>query len=113
MVLSLSELQKLAQEVKLFLTCKLTINFFHNRYEIISTKYGYCLKWLYSKKPHLVVYICFGSVGDFNDSQLMQIAMGLEASGPQFILGVVKKENKDGEKEERLLLEGFEKENGR
>lgn len=52
-------------------------------------EHGYCLKWVDSKKPHSVVnYICFGSVADFNDSQLMQIAMGLEASGQQFIWGL-------------------------
>jgi hypothetical protein len=70
-------------------------------------EHGYCLKWLDSKKPHSVVYICFGSVADFNDSQLMQIAMGLEASGQQFIW-VVKKGKSYGEEEE-WLPEGFEK----
>ncbi|KAF3435442.1 hypothetical protein FNV43_RR22531 [Rhamnella rubrinervis] len=66
-----------------------------------------CLKWLNSKAPNSVVYVCFGSLADFNDSQLMEIAMGLEASGKEFIW-VVKKEKKQGVTEE-WLPEGFEK----
>ncbi|KAK7837568.1 scopoletin glucosyltransferase [Quercus suber] len=44
-----------------------------------------CLKWLATKKPNSVVFICFGSTSKFSDSQLMEIAMGLEASRQQFI----------------------------
>ncbi|KAG5238792.1 scopoletin glucosyltransferase [Salix suchowensis] len=44
-----------------------------------------CLKWLESKKPNSVVYICFGSMVSFSASQLKEIAKGLEASGQQFI----------------------------
>jgi UDP:flavonoid glycosyltransferase YjiC (YdhE family) len=66
-----------------------------------------CLKWLNSKEPNSVVYVCFGSMANFNDSQLMEIAMGLEASQQQFIW-VVKREKNDGGKEE-WLPEGFEK----
>jgi hypothetical protein len=69
-------------------------------------EHGYCLKWLDTKKPHSVVYICFGSIADFNESQLTEIAMGLEASRQQFIW-VVKKEKNHGEEE--WLPEGFEK----
>ncbi|KAG6710188.1 hypothetical protein I3843_06G162700 [Carya illinoinensis] len=65
------------------------------------------LKWLDSRKPNSVVYVCFGSVANFRDSQLMEIAMGLEASGQQFIW-VVKKGMNSGGKEE-WLPEGFEK----
>ncbi|TXG54094.1 hypothetical protein EZV62_019350 [Acer yangbiense] len=64
-----------------------------------------CLKWLNSKKPNSVVYICFGSVANFNSDQLMEIAMGLEASRQDFIW-VVRKDKKD---EEDWLPEGFEK----
>jgi len=46
-------------------------------------------------------------MANFNDSQLMEIAMGLEASQQQFIW-VVKREKNDGGKEE-WLPEGFEK----
>lgn len=66
-----------------------------------------CLKWLNSKKPNSVVYICFGSLADFTDAQLMEIALGLEASGKEFIW-VVKKEKHEGVKEE-WLTEGYEK----
>ncbi|XP_048337507.2 probable UDP-glucosyl transferase 73B6 [Ziziphus jujuba] len=67
-----------------------------------------CLKWLDSKKPNSVVYVCFGSVANFDDAQLMEIAMGLEASGKEFIW-VVKKEKHEERKEEDWLPEGFEK----
>ncbi|KAF5444355.1 hypothetical protein F2P56_036840 [Juglans regia] len=66
-----------------------------------------CLKWLDSKKPDSVVYVCFGSMANFNDSQLMEIAMGLEASQQQFIW-VVKREKTQGTKDE-WLPEEFEK----
>ncbi|XVE93406.1 hypothetical protein REPUB_Repub01dG0189400 [Reevesia pubescens] len=66
-----------------------------------------CLKWLDSKAPNSVVYICFGSVANFNAAQLMEIALALEASGQQFIW-VVRKE-KNNEEEEDWLPEGFEK----
>ncbi|PRQ22980.1 putative flavonol 3-O-glucosyltransferase [Rosa chinensis] len=40
-----------------------------------------CFNWLNSKKPSSVIYICFGSMTNFSDSQLLEIAVGLEASG--------------------------------
>ncbi|XP_009354715.2 UDP-glucose flavonoid 3-O-glucosyltransferase 7-like [Pyrus x bretschneideri] len=63
-----------------------------------------CLNWLSSKKPNSVVYICFGSITNFIDSQLQEIAAGLEASGQEFIW-VVKREKND---KEEWLPEGFE-----
>ncbi|XP_007042483.2 PREDICTED: LOW QUALITY PROTEIN: scopoletin glucosyltransferase [Theobroma cacao] len=66
-----------------------------------------CLKWLDSKKPKSVVYVSFGSTTNFAAAQLMEIAMGLEASGQQFIWVVRKKKNK--EEKEDWLPEGFEK----
>ncbi|KAM6540775.1 hypothetical protein CsatB_005222 [Cannabis sativa] len=65
-----------------------------------------CMKWLDTKKPSSVIYASFGSVANFNDEQLMEIATGLEASGQQFIW-VVKKEKVEGVEEE-WLPEGFE-----
>ncbi|KAK1559641.1 hypothetical protein Q3G72_016761 [Acer saccharum] len=67
-----------------------------------------CLKWLNSKKPNSVIYICFGSIANFNSDQLMEIAMGLEASGKEFIW-VVRKDKKDEDETEDWLPEGFEK----
>ncbi|XP_057417790.1 probable UDP-glucosyl transferase 73B6 [Lotus japonicus] len=63
-----------------------------------------CLKWLQSKEPKSVVYVCFGSMTSFPDAQLKEIAMALEASGQPFIWVVRKGE---GEKLE-WLPEGFE-----
>nr|XP_048322285.1 scopoletin glucosyltransferase-like [Ziziphus jujuba var. spinosa] len=67
-----------------------------------------CLKWLDSKQPNSVVYVCFGSVANFDNAQLMEIAMGLEAFGKEFIW-VVKKEKHEEKKEKDWLPEGFEK----
>ncbi|KAL6213380.1 hypothetical protein ACLB2K_012827 [Fragaria x ananassa] len=63
-----------------------------------------CLNWLNSKNLNSVVYICFGTMTKFSDSQLVEIAYGLEASQQQFIW-VVKKEKND---KEEWLPEGFE-----
>ncbi|RZC82107.1 hypothetical protein C5167_044893 [Papaver somniferum] len=41
----------------------------------------YVLKWLDSKEPNSVLYVCFGSVSRVNDNQLLELAMGLESSG--------------------------------
>ncbi|KAA8545847.1 hypothetical protein F0562_020702 [Nyssa sinensis] len=64
-----------------------------------------CLKWLNSKQPDSVLYVCFGSVTKFTSAQLLEIAVGLEASGQQFIW-VVRK-GRDEEESEKWLLEGF------
>ncbi|XWS39923.1 hypothetical protein CRYUN_Cryun18bG0096500 [Craigia yunnanensis] len=66
-----------------------------------------CLKWLDSKKPNSVVYVCFGSMANFTSAQLKEIAMALEASDQQFIWVVRKQKN--NEEEEDWLPEGFEK----
>ncbi|KAH7833180.1 hypothetical protein Vadar_003825 [Vaccinium darrowii] len=65
-----------------------------------------CLKWLDSKEPDSVIYICFGSMAKFDDSQLYEIAMSLESSGQQFIWVVRRQKNK--EEKEEWLPEGFE-----
>ncbi|GLU09214.1 hypothetical protein SLE2022_260870 [Rubroshorea leprosula] len=67
-----------------------------------------CLKWLNSKKHNSVIYICFGSMVSFTPAQLKEIAMGLEASGQEFIW-VVRKEKSSDEEREYWLPEGFEK----
>ncbi|CAL9022399.1 unnamed protein product [Prunus brigantina] len=63
-----------------------------------------CLNWLNTKKHNSVVYICFGSLTNFSDPQLLEIALGLEAYGQEFIW-VVKKEKKE---KEEWLPAGFE-----
>ncbi|KAM3695063.1 hypothetical protein ACJW31_07G102500 [Castanea mollissima] len=66
-----------------------------------------CLKWLSTKKLNSVIYICFGSMPNFSDSQLFELAMGLEASEQQFIWVVRKGKNE--KEEEDWLPKGFEK----
>ncbi|KAF7848571.1 hypothetical protein BT93_L1835 [Corymbia citriodora subsp. variegata] len=66
-----------------------------------------CLKWLDSKQPNSVIYICFGSIANFDDAQLHEIAVGLEASGQQFIW-VVKKDPNVEEGKEKWLPNGYE-----
>ncbi|KAF7849610.1 hypothetical protein BT93_L0484 [Corymbia citriodora subsp. variegata] len=66
-----------------------------------------CLKWLDSKQLNSVIYICFGSTANFNAAQLREIAVGLEASGQQFIW-VVKKDPNAEEGKEEWLPDGYE-----
>ncbi|KAK7362600.1 hypothetical protein VNO77_04717 [Canavalia gladiata] len=66
-----------------------------------------CLKWLQSKEPNSVVYVCFGSMTSFPDAQLKEIAMGLEDSGQSFIW-VVRKGSKSEDEKLEWLPEGFE-----
>ncbi|XP_004305941.1 PREDICTED: UDP-glucose flavonoid 3-O-glucosyltransferase 7-like [Fragaria vesca subsp. vesca] len=70
----------------------------------LSTDEHECMKWLDRKKPNSVVYVCFGSLANFGDAQLLEIAIGLEASGHHFIWVV----NKQNIIEENWLPEGFE-----
>ncbi|KAK9287564.1 hypothetical protein L1049_015985 [Liquidambar formosana] len=68
-----------------------------------------CLSWLDSKKPNSVLYICFGSVSCFSAAQLLEIAMGLEASGQQFIWVVRNADKENDDEKGEWLPEGFEK----
>ncbi|CDO97203.1 unnamed protein product [Coffea canephora] len=65
-----------------------------------------CLEWLDKQKPNSVVYVCFGSMSNFNAAQLHEIAKGLEASGQQFIWVV--RNCVDEEDSKRWFPEGFE-----
>ncbi|KAG8645624.1 hypothetical protein MANES_10G077880v8, partial [Manihot esculenta] len=67
-----------------------------------------CLKWLDAKKPSSVIYACFGTVTKFSDSQLHEIAIGLEASKQNFIW-VVRKDDIEEESEMKWLPDGYEK----
>nr|GMC78419.1 scopoletin glucosyltransferase-like [Ipomoea batatas] len=66
-----------------------------------------CLKWLDSKNPHSVVYICFGSVANFAPSQLHEMAMGIEASGMDFVW-VIRNKREEDNGSEKWMPEGFE-----
>ncbi|XP_054777921.1 probable UDP-glucosyl transferase 73B6 [Prosopis cineraria] len=68
-----------------------------------------CFKWLDTKKPSSVVYVCFGSVTNFPESLLREIAIGLEASGQQFIWVVRKPKKDEQQQEEEWVPKGFEK----
>ncbi|CAN0846401.1 Scopoletin glucosyltransferase [Linum grandiflorum] len=63
-----------------------------------------CLKWLDWKEPDSVIYICFGSMANFEGSQLKEIAMALESCGQNFIW-IVRKNDDDNED---WLPAGFE-----
>lgn len=44
-----------------------------------------CISWLDSRKPNSVLYVCFGSICESAESQLLEIALGLESSKASFI----------------------------
>ncbi|KAL0559711.1 hypothetical protein IC582_000078 [Cucumis melo] len=67
-----------------------------------------CLKWLDSKKPNSVVYVCFGSMAKFNFDQLKEIASGLEAARKNFIWVVRKVKKEEEEENHDWLPEGYE-----
>ncbi|KAK4477024.1 hypothetical protein RD792_016226 [Penstemon davidsonii] len=54
-----------------------------------------CLKWLDSNKANSVIYLSFGTIAQFTDSQLHEIAKGLEESGQEFIWVVKKTSTND------------------
>ncbi|KAM0069459.1 putative hexosyltransferase [Helianthus debilis subsp. tardiflorus] len=43
------------------------------------------IRWLDSQPPSSVVFLCFGSMGSFDESQVKEIARGLEQSGHRFL----------------------------
>ncbi|KAJ4962747.1 hypothetical protein NE237_022686 [Protea cynaroides] len=45
----------------------------------------FCLEWLNTHEPSSVIYVSFGSQNTISASQMMQLAMGLENSGKNFI----------------------------
>ncbi|TKY54070.1 Scopoletin glucosyltransferase [Spatholobus suberectus] len=59
-----------------------------------------CMSWLDSRRVNSVVYICFGSLCQFPDNQLYEIACAIEASGHEFIWVVPEKKGKEHESEE-------------
>ncbi|MQM15439.1 hypothetical protein Taro_048387 [Colocasia esculenta] len=65
------------------------------------------LSWLDSRKPGSVILISFGSLSHTPPSQIIEIGMGLEASGNPFIL-VIKANDQSQELEDWLLQGGFE-----
>ncbi|MFS7926122.1 putative flavonol 3-O-glucosyltransferase [Helianthus anomalus] len=43
------------------------------------------IRWLDSQPPSSVVFLCFGSMGSFDEAQVKEIARGLEQSGQRFL----------------------------
>ena len=66
-----------------------------------------CLKWLDSRQPGSVVYACLGSLARVTPPQLIELALGLEASNHPFIL-VIRAGDKAEEVEKWILEEGLE-----
>ncbi|XP_028761029.1 UDP-glucose flavonoid 3-O-glucosyltransferase 7-like [Neltuma alba] len=71
-----------------------------------SDEHEYIRSWLDSKKPNSVVFIGFGSLCYFPDTQLFEIACAMESSGHSFIWMVHKEDDEEGKK--AWLPEGFE-----
>ncbi|XP_010241747.1 PREDICTED: UDP-glycosyltransferase 92A1-like [Nelumbo nucifera] len=69
-----------------------------------------CIKWLDYHPPGSVLYISFGSQNTINPTQMMELAMGVEASGKAFIWVVRPPVGFDinGEFKAEWLPEGFE-----
>ncbi|XP_039142582.1 scopoletin glucosyltransferase-like [Dioscorea cayenensis subsp. rotundata] len=65
-----------------------------------------CLSWLDGKESGSVLYVCFGSLSTFRGEQILEIALGLEASNHAFILVVPKPVERDENMD--WMPEGFE-----
>lgn len=73
-----------------------------------------CLKWLDSKPPNSVLYVCFGSMNTISAPQMMELGKALEGSRKNFIWVVRPPIGEDINSEfkaEEWLPEGFEERN--
>ncbi|KAL3536213.1 hypothetical protein ACH5RR_004674 [Cinchona calisaya] len=52
-----------------------------------------CLKWLESREPNSVIYVCLGSLSRLSTKQMIELALGLEASRRPFIWAMRYKTN--------------------
>ncbi|KAF9599005.1 hypothetical protein IFM89_033350 [Coptis chinensis] len=68
---------------------------------------NHCLRWLDSRNPNSVVYVCLGSLCRLVPAQFMEIGLGLEASQCSFIW-VIKSGERYKELEKWLSDEKFE-----
>ncbi|KNA25631.1 hypothetical protein SOVF_004800 [Spinacia oleracea] len=71
-----------------------------------------CLEWLDKQVTSSVIYICFGSTTSMTDEQIMEMALGLERSGQNFIWVLRRADTGDvftvGEVGKPQLPEGYE-----
>ncbi|MFS7990272.1 putative UDP-glucuronosyl/UDP-glucosyltransferase, UDP-glycosyltransferase family [Helianthus anomalus] len=77
--------------------------FFNRDGRVVEEKHS-CLSWLDDQKPKSVIYVSFGSMVRFPESQITEIALALEESKQPFVW-VVRKEGNEGT---GGLPEGFE-----
>ncbi|CAI9097909.1 OLC1v1034428C1 [Oldenlandia corymbosa var. corymbosa] len=63
----------------------------------------YCLDWLNSHDPRSVIYASFGSLSRLSSLQMMELALGLEASNKPFIWAFGK-EPKSGELDRQAVM---------
>jgi len=80
------------------------------RGNIASISEHHCLKWLDLHQPKSVVYACLGSLCNLIPSQLMELALALEATNRPFIW-VIREGNKSEELEKWISEERFEERN--
>ncbi|KAI4999931.1 hypothetical protein ZWY2020_004520 [Hordeum vulgare] len=83
----------------------------------VGTKCGdECIAWLDTQRKDSVVFLCFGSLGQFSANQIRKVAAGLEASGQRFLWVVKSPPSDDPTKKfdrpsepdlDALLPEGF------
>lgn len=66
-----------------------------------------CLNWLDSQKPGSVIYACLGSLSSLTRAQLIELALGLEASDHPFVWAV-RAGSKQEEIEKWIVEDGFE-----
>ncbi|KEH24634.1 putative flavonol 7-O-beta-glucosyltransferase [Medicago truncatula] len=71
---------------------------------IASISEHHCLKWLDLHQPKSVVYACLGSLCNLIPSQLMELALALEATNRPFIW-VIREGNKSSEELEKWISE--------
>ncbi|CAN7118578.1 UDP-glycosyltransferase 71B5 isoform X1 [Brassica rapa] len=58
---------------------------FHLQNDVVEGKQSEVLRWLDEQPARSVVFLCFGSMGGFNEEQTREIAVALERSGYRFL----------------------------
>lgn len=75
----------------------------------ITNSYQHCLNWLDTQKPKSVVYVCFGSMVKFSDTQMTEILRALNVSNQPFIF-VTKTSvsaSTDFDKDKGIIVQGW------